>query len=160
VSAGEVDFGLNARTGNKQEFETRLLFSERLFLICRDTDPLAQNGSIRLRDLRGRDFIHTTRTGSVWQQLQTMLGVAKIHDSGFEVSEPGTMAGLVAYDFGISIVGQFALQLCNRKGLAAVPIIDRHAVRPIFIVKRRRRSLSLAAQTLWDRLVQSKPALG
>jgi len=161
ISAGEVDFGLNARAGNKQEFETHLLFSERLFLICRDTDSLAGNGGIRLRDLRGRDFIHTTRTGSVWQHLQPMLGVAKIHDSGFEVSEPGTMAGLVAYGFGISIVGQFALQLCNRKGVTAVPIVDRHAVRPIFLVKRKRRSLSVAAQTLWNRLIRNKqPALG
>lgn len=159
VSAGEVDFGLNARRGNKQEFEAHLLFNERLFLICPDDDPLASKGKTRLRDLRGRDFIHTIRTGSVWQQLQPMLGPAEIHDSGLEVSELSTMAGLVANGFGISIVAQFGAQLCRRQGLAAVPIVDRHAVRPIFIVKRRHRSLSLAAQSLWDRLTQNKPEL-
>ncbi|VCU72434.1 HTH-type transcriptional regulator GltC [Pigmentiphaga humi] len=159
ISSGMVDFGLNARSGNKQEFEAYLLFNEPLFLICRDTDPLAGKGSVRLRDLRGRDFIHTIRTGSVWQHLQPMLGVAEIHDSGFEVWELGTMAGLIAHGFGISIVAQFALQLCRRQGLAAVPITDRHAVRPIFIIKRRHRSLSPAAQGLWDRLVRDKPKL-
>lgn len=156
ITSSAVDFGLNARSGNKQEFEARLLFNERLFLICRDTDPLSKKGSVRLRDLRGRDFIHTIRTGSVWQQLQSMLEVAEVRDSGFEVSELGTMAGLVAHGFGISIVAQLALQLCRRKGLAAVPITDRYAVRPLFLVKRRGRSLSPAAQNLWDRLVQAK----
>lgn len=159
ISSGVVDFGLNARSGNKQEFEAHLLFNERLFLICRDTDPLARKGSIRLRDLRGRDFIHTIRTGSVWQHLQSMLGVAEIRDSGFEVSELGTMAGLVAHGFGISIVAQFAMQLCQRQGLAAVPITDRYAVRPVFLVKRRHRSLSPAAQNLWNRLIRDKPLL-
>jgi DNA-binding transcriptional LysR family regulator len=157
VASGAVDFGLNARNGNKQEFDAQLLFNERLYLICRDTDPLAGRDGVRLRDLRGRDFIHTLRSGSVWQQLHAMLGAAEIRDSGFEVAELSTMAGLVAHGFGISIVAQHAMQLCRRKGVAAVPITERHALRPIFIVKRRHRSLSRAAQGLWDVLVKAKP---
>ncbi len=158
IAQGEVDFGLNARRGNEQEFETHLLFNERLFLICPDTDPLSRTGKIRLRDLRGRDFIHTIRTGSVWQQLQPLLDAVAIRDSGFEVTELATMTGLVCAGFGVSIVGQYALPLCNRTGLAAVPIIDRSAVRPIFMVKRRHRSLSVAATDMWERLVRASPA--
>jgi len=157
VAGGEVDFGLNARTGNEREFETRLLFNERLFLICRRDDPLARHRGVRLRDLRGRDFIHTVRTGSVWQHLQPLLDAAATRDSGFEVTELGTMAGLVSNGFGVSIVGQFALQLCARPELTAVPVADRKAARPIYMIRRRQRSLSVAAQTMWERLLRALP---
>jgi DNA-binding transcriptional LysR family regulator len=128
-----------------------------LVLICRETDPLARKARIRLNDLRGRDFIYTTRTGTTWQYLQPMLQATGVQNSGFEVSEVSTMAGLVSHGFGVGIVAKFAIPLCQKKGLAAVPIADRHAIRPIFIARRRRRSLSLAAQSLWDNLIRTKP---
>jgi LysR family carnitine catabolism transcriptional activator len=153
IARSEIDFGLNAQRGNDLEFEAHLLFNERLYLICKTTDPLAKLGEVRLLDLKNRDFIHTIRTGSVWQQMQPMLAAAKIRDSGFEVSQFGTLAGLVASGFGISIIPQFAVQLCWRPGLVTMPVSDRKALRPIYIVKRRNRSLSVAAAEMWTRLV-------
>lgn len=152
IARGEVDLGLNAQPGNELEFEAHRLFAERLFLLCPSDSPLATLKQVRLKDLRQQEFIHTVRSGSVWQQTQAMLNAARIRDSGFEVAQFGTLAGLVASGFGVSVVPQLALQLCSRPGLAAVPLADRKAVRPIFIVKRRHRSLSVAAATLWKRL--------
>jgi DNA-binding transcriptional LysR family regulator len=157
VLRGEVDFGLNAQPGNELEFETNRLFDEPLYLVCRATDPLAQRRSIRLRELDGALFIHTVRTGSIWQHLQSVLVEVKVRDSGLEVSQFGTLAGLIACGFGISVVPHFALPLTARKGLKAVPILDRKAVRPIYMVRRRGRSLSVAAQALWDRIAESWP---
>lgn len=152
IARGEVDLGLNAQPGNELEFEALHLFNERLFLLCRADHPMARLEQVKLKDLRGQEFIHTVRSGSVWQQTQGMLSAAKIRDSGFEVAQFGTVAGLVENGFGISVVPQLALRLCSRPGLVAIALSDRKATRPLYMVKRRQRSLSVAATAMWERL--------
>ncbi|MBL8289786.1 MAG: LysR family transcriptional regulator [Rubrivivax sp.] len=148
VAAGEVDFGLNAQRGNDLEFDSSLLFQERFHLICRGDDAFAGRRSIRLRDLRGRPFVQTVRSGSVWQQTQPWLAKAQVHDTGFEVSQFGTLAALVERGFGVSLVPATALPLCRRQGLVDVLLDERAAWRPIYRVQRRGRTLSAAAQAL------------
>ena len=157
IAQGEVDLGLNAQPGNALEFETLHLFDERLFFVCRSDHPLGALTQVWLKDLRNQAFIHMVRAGSVWQQMQAMLSSAKIRDSGFEVAQFGTLACLVENGFGISVVPELALQLCSRPTLVAIPIADRKAVRPIFMVKRRQRSLSIAAAAMWQRLTHARP---
>ena len=157
VAQGEIDLGLNAQPGNALEFEARHLFDERLFFVCRSDHAMGALAQVRLKDLRNLEFIHTVRTGSVWQQTQAMLSAARIRDSGFEVAQFGTLAGLVENGFGISVVPELALRLCSRPGLVAIPLADRKAMRPIFMVKRRQRSLSIAAATMWERLTHARP---
>jgi DNA-binding transcriptional LysR family regulator len=157
VAAGEVDFGLNAQRGNDLEFESELLFNEPLYLVCRHDDPLAGRKRVRLHDLKGRNFVNTVRTGSVWQQTQPLLAEAEVRDTGLEVVQLGTLAGLIDAGFGLSIVPQLALRLCNRPGLVAIVIADKTALRPIYRIRRRNRSLSSAAMTMWDVIGASGP---
>jgi len=159
VANGEADFGLNARLVHAKEFDSVLLAQEGMYLICQINHPLAKRKSLKLKDLAGCVMINTVRTGSVWQQLQELLKSIDIQDSGFEVSQFGTLAGLVANGFGVSVVPQFAVQLCQLPGLIAIPIEDRKAVRPIYMVKRRNRSLSPAAQAMWLKLVENAAEL-
>ncbi len=159
VASGEVDFGLNARSTHAKEFDSVLLAQEGMYLICQKDHSLGKRKSIRLKDLAGSSMVNTVRTGSVWQQLQELLKVVDISDSGFEVSQFGTLAGLVANGFGVSVVPQFAVQLCKLPGLVAVPIDDQAAVRPIYMLKRKNRSLSAAAEAMWLKLVQNSTEL-
>lgn len=160
IARGEVDLGLNAQPGNEGEYEALHLFDERLHLLCRRDHPLATATAVRLRDLRNQAFIHTVRSGSIWQQTQAMLSAARVRDSGFEVAQFGTLAGLVEGGFGISVVPALALQLCRRDALVAIPLADRRAVRPLYMVRRRHRSLSVAATAMWERLRGNHPASG
>jgi DNA-binding transcriptional LysR family regulator len=156
ISSEEVDFGLNAQRGNELEYESTLLFDERMYLLCRHDDPLARRRRVRLKDLKGRPFIHTIRTGSIWQQLAPILAHAQVSDSGLEVAQFGTLAGLVAHGFGISVVPEHALPLCKRQELIATVLSDRQATRPIFMIKRKGRTLSVAAQSLWDHILRAE----
>lgn len=158
IARGEVDFGLNAMPGNPLEFEACHLFDEPSYVICREDDPLARRRSLALRDLRQQPFIHTVRTGSVWQQLQAIVQAAQVTDTGLEVNQLGTLGGLVKAGFGISIVPQFALQLCQRPGVAAVRLNVPEAGRPIFAVRRRGHSLSAAATAFWEMLTAGETA--
>jgi DNA-binding transcriptional LysR family regulator len=155
IAAGDVDFGVNAVRGNDAEFESVLLFNEPFYLLCRKDDPLAKRARIALGELRGRAAVQTTRFGSVWHYTQPLLSAAGIEDSGLEVSQFGSLAGLIAAGFGISIVPVLALTLCERKELTAVPISDADAYRPIFCIRRRNRSLSTAAQKMWERIADA-----
>ena len=159
VASGEVDFGLNARAVHSKEFDSLLLAQEGMFLICQINHALAKRKSLKLKDLAGCTIVNTVRSGSVWQQLQELLKSIHIKDSGIEVSQFGTLAGLVANDFGVSIVPQLAVQLCKLPGLTAIPILDRKAVRPIYMVKRKNRSLSTAAQAMWHKLLENSAEL-
>lgn len=154
VSDGIVDFGLNAQGGNSLEFDTHLLFLERMYLVCKEADPLAKLEHIRLTDIANRDYIHTVRSGSIWQHMLPWLSASNIRDSGLEVTQLGTLAGLILNDFGISIVPQFALSLCMHPGLVARPLKPKKTARPIYAIRRRDYSLSLAAQSLWDKINQ------
>jgi len=153
ISQGQADIAINAQPGNPLELDSRMLFNEPMFLICHSNHPFASEESISLRDLKKQPFIHTIRTGSVWQHVQSFLGIAGVVDTGLEVSQLGTLGGLVARDFGLSIVPQFALTLCMRTGVAAVRIKDQKAVRPIYLVKRKNHSLSVAAQSFYELLL-------
>ena len=153
IRQGQADIAINAQPGNPLELDSQFLFNEPMFLICHSSHPFASEAEISLRDLKKQPFIHTIRSGSVWQHVQAFLGSAGVVDTGLEVSQLGTLGALVARDFGLSIVPQFALTLCMRTGVAAVRIKDKKAVRPIYLVKRKNHSLSAAAQSFYEQLL-------
>lgn len=155
VRRGDVDFGVNALRGQETEFEATRLFDEPFFVICPEDDPLTTRKSVKLKDLKGRACIQTVRSGSVWQETQRLVQQADMRDTGLEVNQLGTLGGLVANGFGIGLVPESALMLCRREGLAAVPISERGATRPIYLVRRRDRSLSVAATGLWKQLLKA-----
>ena len=152
VGRGDADFGVSAHPGPELEFENHVLFMERYHLLCRDSDPLAALPVVRLRDLKQRDFVHMVRTGSVRQQMTPLLATAQVRESGMEVANFGSAAGLVAAGFGITIVPQHAIQLCHRPGLVAIALQSPKAQRPITMIRRKGRSLSVAAQAMWEKM--------
>lgn len=151
----EVDLVLNADAGNVQEFESRFVLNEQLYVIMRSDDPLARLAQIRLKDLKHRRFLHTVRSGSVWPQVYRFVKQAGAHDAGFAVSSFSTLGALVDTGFGISIVPQSALPLCVGAHLTHAPLAARGAVRPLYLVKRRNRSLSVAADALWKKVAST-----
>ena len=157
VRQGAVDFALNTQFGHDEEFETRLLYNDRFFLVCPPQHPLARAKSLPLRQLAGHDYIHTIRSGSVWQRLQPYLSRVPIRDTGLEVAYMSTAAGLVAHGLGVTVVTGQSLFNFRRLGLAAVPISDSGLRSGVYIVKRRGHSLSVAARALLDLMEADKP---
>ena len=152
VRHNDADFGINALPGPDSEFESLLLFEEPFFLLCPDNDPLARMPSVSLKVLRGRPVIQTVRSGSMWEYSRMLMQRARMRDAGFEVTQLGALSALVAHGFGVGFVPRSALPLCSRDGVAAVPLAARDVRRPIYLVRHRGRSLSVAAETLWQQL--------
>ena len=158
VRDGTVDFALTAG-GDLREFETRLLFNEPFYLVCHRAHPLAKRKRVALKDLAGADFIHSIRTGSVWKHVQPALRKVAINDTGLEVEHLSTLAGLVAHGIGVSLVPEFALFQFRRPDLAVVRVSDKALIRPLFLVKRRGRSLSVAARTFLAMIDERIPTI-
>lgn len=153
LRSGEADIGINAQRGNTLEFEAHRLFMEKSWVICRSDDPLAALPAVSLPHLRNQPFIQTVRSGSVYQYLEHIVEAAEVHDTGLEVTHLSTLGGLVRAGFGISIVPQHATVLCLQPGVTAVPLNTNEATRSIYAIRRRDRSLSIAAQVFWDLLL-------
>lgn len=156
VREGAADFALTAG-GDLREFDTRLLFNEPFYLVCRRDHPLAREKSVGLRRLAGVDFIHSVRGGSIRQCVEPALQGVDVRDTGLEIEQLGTLAGLVAIGIGVTLVPQLSLFQFQRPALAAVRVRDKALNRPIYLVQRRGRSLSAAAQALLEVIGEHKP---
>lgn len=154
VREGAVDFALAADVGLGEEFEVRPLFEDRFFLVCRPDHPLASRRSVKLASLAGEPYIHTLRNASMWRQLYPYLREVPLRDVGLEVNYLSTAAGLVAGGAGISVVTGVSLFNFRPLGLSAVPVSDARLRYQVATVRRRGKSLSVAARALEDMLAR------
>lgn len=150
VRQGKADLALTAPGSNLAEFETWTLCSDGFYLVCHRDHRLAKKNSIRLPDLAGCEFIHFARTTSVRQHVDAALRSVPLVNTGLELDHLATVAGLIAAGLGVSLVPELTLFQFRHPDLAAVPVDAPELVRPILIVKRKGRRLSIAAQGMLE----------
>ncbi len=155
VRQGRADFALTAPGPDLTEFDTRRLYSDRFHLVCRRDHPLARRRSVRTADLAGCELIHLARTTSVRQHLEPALQSLHLRTTGLEVEQLATVAGLIASGLGVSVVPELTLFQFRRPDLVAIPMAEPALERPILIVRRKGRSLSVAAQGMLE-LVEAR----
>lgn len=144
----QVDFMLTPLVTDSEEFEVRTLSSERFFLVCPPDHRFAGLTSVTPAQLAHCDYIHSNRSGSVWSFMEPLLRDVPLCDTGLEVFQFGTLAGLIEKGLGVTIVPEFSLHQFQRRGLAAVPFAPNTVRRPLRMAKRRGQALSMAAQAL------------
>jgi DNA-binding transcriptional LysR family regulator len=105
--AGDIDLALLRPPVENADVQCVTLRRDRLIVALPAEHPLAQRDSLRIRDLRGEDFIaHAGRGRSVMGGLLA----AVCADAGFaprvrhEVSETSTLVTLVAAGLGVAVV--------------------------------------------------------
>jgi DNA-binding transcriptional LysR family regulator len=157
VREGRADFALTAPGPDLSEFDTRQLYSDRFYLVCRRDHPLARRRTVRATDLADCELIHLARSTSVRQHLEPVLHPLKLKATGLEVEQLATVAGLVASGLGVSVVPELTLFQFRRPELVAIPVSEPALERPILIVRCKGRSLSAAAQGMLE-LVEARLA--
>lgn len=156
VRAGTADFALAATRADTPELRAELFCSDDFHLVCLRTNPLSTQRNPRPKALAGEPFIHLSRTSSVRQYLD-----AATHPHGFapvlEVDQLATVAGMVRAGLGISIVPALTLYQFRSPDLAVVPLSWPGLRRRIYLVRRRDRGLSVAAQAFCDWVLARRP---
>lgn len=159
VQRGEVDFAVAARRDDMTGLESVFLHADRYYLVCRKDHPLAQREKVRVRDLAREPVIHLARGSSVRKQLDDAVGADALTPL-LEVEHLATAAGLISAGLGISIVPAMTLFHFQQAGLAIKPLQDKGLRRSLYLVRRKGRSLSTAAQAFYELLSASRLDLG
>jgi LysR family carnitine catabolism transcriptional activator len=166
VRQGIVDFALNSQPGTPHEVEAELLFEEALYVVCPPDHPLATASLITPRMLQRVKFLHLqgtgnmlVRTGKSLRPARQVFQEAGIEDTGFDVNNLATLAGLVAAGLGVCLSPETSLPHFSLLPTVAVQISPKMMTRPIYFIHRRNRELSPAAQKMRESLI-ANPHLG
>jgi DNA-binding transcriptional LysR family regulator len=151
VARGEVDFGLNFIGAQEADIEFRALHEERFVAACRRDHPLARLARARWADLAQYEYITVGRaSGNRLLIDQALAGLPDRPQSSYETQHVTTMLGLVEAGLGIAAVPAMAMPAADHPLLVSVPLVEPVVTRRIGLISRRGRSLSPAAQQLYD----------
>lgn len=156
VAHGEADFALAAIRADTPDLQAEPFCSDDFHLVCCEDHPLAAQKALKLADLLPWPFVHLARHSSVRQYLdaaffpQTMRTLV-------EVEQLATVMGLVHAGLGISVVPALSLFHFDKPGLLTRPLPLPGLERHIYMVRKRERSLSVAAQALYSLMQELRP---
>lgn len=157
----QADFALaatGAGTSSASDLRGRKLCSDRFHLVCRADHPLAKVPKLTAKQLAPWPFVQMSRISSVRQSLDAALHPLRLN-AVLEVEHLATVMGLVEAGVGVSVVPALTLFHFRRDTLVTRPLPIAGLARTIYLVQRREGSLSVAAQTLHDLIVQRMGSL-
>ncbi|NCT83334.1 MAG: LysR family transcriptional regulator [Comamonadaceae bacterium] len=151
VLDGSVDFavivGIEAPD---PALEQQVLFDEGFVLVCPAGHALAQQAMLRLADLAGWPLVLLDRhTGSRPLIERAFAGAGVPLQVAIDVGHPATAFRMVQAGLGVSVLPALSLPLPDSRSLRAVPL-EAALSRQVVLARRRQRSLSPAAQRLWE----------
>ncbi|MEJ8852127.1 LysR family transcriptional regulator [Variovorax rhizosphaerae] len=161
LRAHQADFALaatGAGAASASDLRGRKLCSDGFHLVCPKDHPLAKVPKLTAKQLAPWPFIQMARNSSVRQSLDAALHPLRLN-AVFEVEHLATVMGLVEAGVGISVVPALTLFHFRRESLTTRPLPVPGLTRTIYLVQRREGSLSVAAQTLHDLIVERMGAL-
>jgi DNA-binding transcriptional LysR family regulator len=156
VRSGKADFAIATTRAETPELRAELFCSDRFHLVCPAGHPLAKAAELRARDFAAFPFIHLSRTSSVRQYLDAAIHPLQMNTL-MEVDQLATVMGMVRAGLGISVVPSLTLFHFRHPEIVTRPLAWAGLTRRIYLVRRRDRGLSLAAQSLHDLVMQRKP---
>lgn len=156
VRSGQADFALAAIRADTSELRAEPFCSDGFHLVCPLGHPLLEVPQLRPRDVATYPFIHMARNSSVRQYLDAAIHPLHMNTL-MEVDQLATVVGMVRAGLGVSIVPVLTLFHFDQPGIATRALNWSGLKRKIYLIRRRDRSLSLAAQSLYER-VMAQPA--
>jgi DNA-binding transcriptional LysR family regulator len=158
LRAGKVDFALASSDGRAADLASEALCTDDFHLVCPRGHPLARKARLQPADLLPYPFVHLARTSSVRQHLDAALHPLQMR-TVLEVEHLATVTGMVTAGVGITVVPALTLFHFRRPGLALRRLALPQLRRRIYLVRRAGRSLSVAAQALYDLMRVRRPRL-
>lgn len=159
VRSGQADFALAATRADTPELRAEAFCSDDFHLVCPRDHPLATRRRVRPQDLASWPFIHLSRTSSVRQYIDAAT-LPQSLPSVLEVDQLATVAGMVAAGLGVSVVPALTLYQFRDPALVVRPVHWPGLTRHIYLVRRRDRGFSVAAQGLYEWVMARRPAPG
>jgi DNA-binding transcriptional LysR family regulator len=156
VRSGQADFALAATRVDTPELRAEPFCSDDFHLVCRSDHPLASHANPRPRDVAAWPFIHLSRTSSVRQYIDAAT-LPQSLPAVLEVDQLATVAGMVRAGLGISVVPALTLRQFRAPNLTIRPVKWPGLTRQIYLVRKRDRGFSAAAECFYEWVMARRP---
>jgi len=148
VQNGTVELGVVAFPEPKRGLTIVPMASDRLVLICPPDHEFAERTQVKVKELKGRDFVLFERdipTRKATDKILKSYGIDVRKVAEFDNIE--TIKRSIEVGFGLAIVPRSAV-LDEEKNhqLAVVQLAEKDWIRPVGVVYRTDRTLSIAAK--------------
>ncbi|WP_088283635.1 LysR family transcriptional regulator [Ideonella sp. A 288] len=161
VSRGEADFGINFIGSQEPGLEFHTLLEERFVMACRRDHPLARRRRVAWRDLAEVDFISVGKSSGNRLLLdQALAGLPDPPRIVCEAEHVTTLLGMVEAGLGVAAVPSLAMPGPDHPLLVSVPLDQPVVTRRVGLIRRTGRTLSPAAQPLYDLFAAVKDDVG
>ncbi|APW39806.1 LysR family transcriptional regulator [Rhodoferax koreense] len=161
VSRSEADFGLNFIGSQEPDIEFKQLLEERFVAACRRDHPLARKRRVAWTELAAYDYIAVSKaSGNRLLLDQALSGLPGLPQNIYEAQHVTTMLGLVEAGLGVAAVPSMAMPGPDHPLLVSVPLVDPVITRKVGLIRRKGRSLSPAAQQLYEFFAEMKGKRG
>lgn len=155
VARAECDFGINFIGGNEPDIDFLPLFNERFVAACRKDHPLARKRRITWKELTHHEYMTVAKNSGNRLLIDQALAQSDVRPASLvETQHITTLLGMVEAGLGVAAVPSLAMPAKDHPVLASVPLVEPEVKRRVGIIRRRGRTLSPAAQELFE-LMQS-----
>lgn len=149
VTDGQADFAVITAPGAVESLEMTLLFTEDVLAVLPPFHPLAGRESVALHELAYENFVLTTYSSNVVNDVTEACRRA-----GFEPRVPykaGSLEGIRRFilgGLGVAVLPRMALIGAETEGLAILPLAEK-LTRSISLIQSKDRSIPAAARALF-----------
>ncbi|MCU5771356.1 LysR family transcriptional regulator [Erwiniaceae bacterium BAC15a-03b] len=159
VRNAEVDFGIVIGPLQSRDFQCEPILDEPFLLLCRRDDVLASAAGINWGMLNGRTMVlQDYASGSRLLIDEALRGQQVEAEIVQEIGHPATLFPMVEAGIGISILPALALPLPEGRPLMVRRILP-EINRTLMLIRRKNRSLSPAAEAIWQEVRQQAALL-
>lgn len=157
VKSSEVDFGVVIGPLDVADLVCEPLMIDSFCLVARADHALASYAQVPWTALNGERLVLLDHASGSRPLIDAALAAQRVNASVVqELGHSATVFGLVEAGIGVSVLPWLSLPLPAGSSLVARPLTPR-AERTVELVRRRDRSLSPAAQAVWE-LARLMPA--
>jgi DNA-binding transcriptional LysR family regulator len=148
VMSGGVELGILALPEPKRGLTITPMPDDRFVLIAPPDHKFATRKKVKVTDLQGQDFVHFERDVPTRKAMDRIFKENKVEVKKVaEFDNIETIKRAVEVGFGLAIVPEPAVSEARKAGtLAVIQLAEKYWTRPVGVIHRTDRSLSLAAK--------------
>lgn len=154
IVRNEADFGLNYIGTQEPDVEFEPVLKEPFVVACPPDHPLARKRKVTWAELGQYDYMTVGKASGNRMLLDLALTDVPERPQWYcEVRHVSTLVSLVEAGLGVAAVPRLAMPPGKHPTLTSVPLVEPTVSRTVGLIRRRGRSLSPAAQQLYDMLL-------
>lgn len=152
---GEIDFAINSRLAPNDDIAYQPLLEDPFRLVCLKEHPLAALEEVRWADIVPHSYIGYDKNTSNRRVIDRALLAAGVTlDAQMELSQLGTLVGMVETGFGVAALPSMACPVGSH--VASRRLVDQEIFRSVGILRVAGRSLTPAAEKLVQRVMSER----